>query len=613
MKEQYVIGIDLGTTNCTMAYFSNSQELGKGLPPPKIEQFPILQWTQQGQAQELFSLPSFLYFLLDEEQEQILPWEADKETLCVGEFAKQRGAEVVSRVVSSAKSWLSHASVDRRSKLLPLCSEQEDSKISPVEVTKHLLKYLKNAWNEAMEDAPFESQKIIVTVPASFDPDARQLVEEAAKEAGYPQDMILMEEPLAAFYSWLQQHEDSWREHLTVGDQVLVADIGGGTTDFTLISVEQKEGNLELERVAVGNHLLLGGDNMDLTLAYAMRMRFEEEGHDIDQWQMQHLIHQCRQAKELLLSKEAEEMTITIQGQGSGLIGGAISVVLEREEAFKILVEGFFPVVEPSDQSSIDKHIGIQEIGLPYAKDPRITSQLAKFLSMTGEHGLASTENFVQPSAILVNGGSLKATAFQTRLEETLNHWAKEFNKPDIQVLQGHDLDYGVSRGAVYYGLARQGNAIRVKGGISKNYFVGVEEMAPAVPGMEPPMKALCVAPLGMEEGSESLFDSEMFTLAVGQPSVFRFFSKATTELTNGDKVVFGTTIKRWKKELTELHSIETQLVDEVKDEEYYVRVKLKSKVTELGVLQLWCVAEDGRQWKLEFDVRQEKQQLAGV
>lgn len=568
----YVIGIDLGTTNCTMAYTSLNSEA--------IEQFSISQVVSGGVKEEKPSLPSFIYFPLEEElNEKVIDTE-----FCVGFFAKERGAELPSRVIFSAKSWLSHAGIDRREPILPLGG----GKLSPLASCAEFLKHLKAVWDEKMTESPFCDQKVLVTVPASFDPSARQLVQEAAELAEYP-EIILLEEPQAAFYSWLGQCGDGWREQLEVGDRILVVDIGGGTTDFSLIDVEDSEGDMQLSRVAVGSHLLLGGDNIDLTLAYFAKHKLEEEGHAIDDWQLQQLTHACRVAKEVLFSeKPPKDFTLTIQGRGSRLIGGQIQTKLTAKEAEKLILDGFFPISSHKEVSEKERALGLQQAGLPFARDPRISHQLAQFLTL---------DEFVLPTAILFNGGTLKAAAFQKRIVAVLNHWAEELDRSSVKVLNGSDLDFAVGQGAAYYGLVREGKGIRIKGGVSRSYYIGVEDAAPAVPGIPTPLRAICVVPFGMEEGSEAEL-GQTFALLLGEHATFRFFS-CDREAKVGE--VLANT-----EDLEELHPIET-ILDRSESDGRVIHVTLKSRVTELGVLEIWCQSADDRKWKLEFDIREKE------
>jgi hypothetical protein len=596
----YIIGIDLGTTNCTMAYIPLEED-----QPPVIKQAELQQIVEANTQSTLLSLPSFIYYPLTEELSAkiaSLDWDSGR-SFTIGTFARERGKELPARLVASAKSWLCHSGIDRRQSLLPFESEEVSNKISPLDACSEILRHLREAWDFNQPNAPFVQQTILITVPASFDPSARQLVQEAAEKAGYP-EIVLLEEPQAAFYSWLHSHSHDWRKLLKVGECVLVIDIGGGTTDFSLIGVEEENGNLILRRLAVGSHLLLGGDNIDLALAHLAKQKLEEEGHAVDEWQLQTLVHQSRQAKEQLLSeKPPKKVDLAILGRGSRLIGNTLTTQLTQDEANKLVLDGFIPLVEPSEFSPLERRAGIQQIGLPYAQDPRISCQLAKFLSMSGESENVQMDQFILPSAVLFNGGTLKSAGLRKQLMKLLNQWAKVLKKPAVQELPDADYDFAVSRGAAYYGLARQGQAIRIKGGTSRSYFVGVEEAVPAVPGLSPPLRAVCIVPFGMEEGEERELNDQEFALRLGEQATFRFFSHSTPKLSGGLEPVIGTIVKNWKQELTELHPIET-LLEKGDAEGKTARIRLKAKVTELGVLELWCVAPDQRKWKLEFDIR---------
>lgn len=591
-EPKYIVGIDLGTTNCTASYcLSDSIQ---------IEQFNIPQLSAASVQEELPILPSFLYFPLEEELKAghgRISWD-QKGNHCVGAFAKERGAEIPNRVISSAKSWACHAGINRREKILPLFPESQEIALSPVEALAEILRHIRESWDLKHPEAPLEEQQVLVTVPASFDPSARQLIEEACEIAGLP-ETVLFEEPQAAFYAWLHAHQEQWRTLLKVGDLILVVDIGGGTTDFSLIEVGEENGDLILNRKAVGEHLLLGGDNLDLALAYLAKQKLEEQGHTIDELKFKALIHSCRKAKELLLSENApSQAEVILQGRGSRLIGGTLKTVFTEEEVSNLLIEGFIPIVSFEERSKVEKQMGIQQIGLPFAKDPRISCQLATFLSMNG--GKDSVNQFTLPTAVLFNGGTFKADTLRQRMLDLLNHWAKLLSKPLIKELPGADLDFAVSQGAVAYGLARTGKAIRIRGGTSRSYYIGVEDAVPAVPGIQRPLKAYCIVPFGMEEGSEVELTTYEFVLLLGELATFRFFSYSSETLMDGMKPQAGTVVKNWK-EFVELHPVETLLPQERSET---VKVRLKSKVTELGVLELWCVAEDGRKWKLEFDIR---------
>lgn len=595
----YHIGIDFGTTNCTLAYVVDGGEKFE------ITQFPISQVVSAGLQAAEPVLPSAIYFPLAEEisnKTAGLEW-AKERTYCVGRFAQERGAELPLQLITSAKSWLCHEGIDRRLPLLPLGLDSSHSKISPLQACSDILLHLREAWEQVMPKVPFSKQHIYITVPASFDPSARQLILEAASAAKYP-EVILLEEPQAAFYAWLHRSQESWRKELSVGDNLLVVDIGGGTTDFSLISLKDEEGDLQFNRTAVGAHLLLGGDNIDLSLAHLAKAKFEEQGHEIDEWQMHAIVQAAKQVKEKLLGEDApEKADLTIMGRGSRLIGGSLKIELQRDEVLHLLLDGFLPLVSTVEQSKLEAHSGIQQVGLPYVKDPRITCQLAKFLSQSGEGASNTTDRFVVPKAILFNGGTTKSSAIRERLLAQLNQWAKELGRPQVHELPNADYDFAVSRGAVYYGMARTGKAIRVRGGTSRSYYVGVEDAAPAVPGVPTPLKAICVVPFGMEEGTEQTLDSQQFALVLGEHASFRFFSRSTEKLEDGSEPKIGTAVRKWKQELTELHTLDT-LLDKGPEDGKTIQVHLTSKVTELGVLELWCVAHDGRKWKLEFDIR---------
>lgn len=605
----YTIGIDLGTTNCTMACARISRE--ESLNPPYLEQIAIPQVMSAQTPGLALSLPSFIYYPLEEEieaQAVQLPWDTH-EPYTIGTFARDRGGELPARLIASAKSWLCHSGINRREKLLPIEADDDTQRMSPLTACAEILRHLRRAWDAAMPDARFDDQCILVTVPASFDPSARQLVQEAAEHAGYP-EVILLEEPQAAFYAWLHTHANEWRHQLKVGDSILVVDIGGGTTDFSLIYVEEEKGGLLLKRRAVGAHLLLGGDNIDMGLAYLAKQKLEHQGLAINEWQFRSLVHQCRQAKEKLMGDDPpERVNITLLGRGSRLVGNTLTTELSFEEVQQLVLDGFIPKVGPDERSPMERRTGIQQIGLPYVQDARISCQLAKFLSMTGESEGKQMDQFIVPTAVLFNGGTLKASAIRERLLAVLNEWAKKLHRPAVNELAEADYDYAVSRGAAYYGLVRLGQGIRIRGGTSRSYFAGIEAAVPAVPGISPPVIAVCIVPFGLEEGEECALEDQEFVLVLGEPAAFRFFSRATSQLSDGQEAVVGMVIRNWQQELSELYPIETVL-DRGEGEGKTVRVKLKSRVTELGVLELWCVAADGRKWKLEFDVREEKNTL---
>ena len=572
---RFVIGIDLGTTNSALAFVDT--EAGEHAA---IQMLPVPQVMAPGEVAERKMLPSFCYLAGEEELKAPLldlPW-AKGRRFAVGEFARNHGALVPSRLVSSAKSWLCHPDLDRRAPILPWASPDEVEHLSPVEASARYLAHLREAWDAAHPEAPFEEQDVLVTVPASFDAAARELTVEACRLARLER-LTLLEEPQAAFYSWLARSGDGWRRKLNAGDRVLVCDIGGGTTDFSLIAVRDEGGTLALERVAVGDHILLGGDNMDLALAMMLRQRLGE----LDTWQMRSLVVSVRQAKETLLAENAPESApVTILGRGSKVIGGSIKTELARSEVQQLLVDGFFPTVTAEARPNRARRTGLSEFGLPYASDAGITRHLARFV---GEQGAL-------PTALLFNGGVLKGAALRERVVQVLSSWG-----PQPRLLEGTDYDLAVAHGAAYYGLVRRGRGVRIRGGTARAYYIGIESALPAVPGFEPPLRALCVAPRGMEEGTSASAGQTQFSLVVGEPVEFRFF---TSSVRQGDRV--GTMLEEVTPDVDEAQPVRATL-DGTPGQS--VPVTIESKVTEVGTLELWCVAKDGRRWKLEYDVRE--------
>ncbi|MBV8729943.1 MAG: Hsp70 family protein [Acidobacteriia bacterium] len=580
--------------------------------PANVQILPIAQIVNPGEVREENLLPSFLYLpgATDfPEGSLAVPWDAQRRFV-VGKLAQKRGVENAGRLVSSAKSWLSHSGVDRTAPLLPFLAPEGVEKVSPVEASRRYLEHLSDAWKYKMPEAPFTEQQVLVTVPASFDAVARELTLEAARLAEY-QNITLLEEPQAAFYAWIERHGD-WRERVNLGDLILVVDIGGGTTDFTLIAVTEHAGELTLERVAVGEHILLGGDNIDLALANTVAQRLAEKGTRLDSRQMQTLWNNCRIAKERLLEPgaTAEEQPVTILGRGSGLVGGTIKAALKREDIDRVLGEGFLPRVASTDMPTRQRRAALQEIGLPYAADPAITRQLARFLrqqASSTEHGSVrrGPGGLACPTHILFNGGVLNAGLVRERIVATLNSWLAEEGMAPVETLSGEDLMHAVARGAAYYGLARQGRGVRIRGGVPRTYYVGIESAMPSVPGFTAPLKALTVVPFGLEEGSDLRIPGREFGLVIGEPAEFRFLTSA---MRKNDQP--GDLIEDMGEELEELAPMEVAFeAGETSSE--VVPVSFEAVVTETGMLQLWCVTRDGRRWKLEFNVR-ERVEAAG-
>jgi hypothetical protein len=602
MTAKYVLGIDLGTTNSVLACASLEAE------QPRIELLSIPQLVAAGTVESRTLLPSFLYLASRHELgggALDLPWVSGQD-FAVGEFARRQGSEVPDRTVGAAKSWLCHSRVDRHQPILPWNAPAEVPKVSPVEASRRYLEYLVAAWEASFPDAPVAQQHVVLTVPASFDASARELTREAALTAGLPPDLVLLEEPQAAVYSWLAEVGQRWRRLLKLGDILLVCDVGGGTTDLTLVGVAEEEGALVLRRLAVGNHLLVGGDNMDLALAHRVAVRFAEKGIPLDPWQSVALWHSCRTAKEALLAPQrvgAETYPIAVLGRGSRLIGGTVSVEVDRGSVSELLLDGFFPRCKLTDRPARRRVSGFQEIGLPFESDTAITRHLAAFLQAHGTAAAATGRpQPVRPTHVLFNGGVFKAGMLRSRLLEVLGEWFGAAEAP--RLLEGvHDLDHAAARGAAYYGFSKYRGGVRIRGGTARAYYVGIETAGLAVPGAERPLRALCVVPMGMEEGSETDVLSEEIGLVVGEPAQFRFFSSSTRR---DDRP--GDLLPAWTAdELSETDSLETVLPADESIEEPYVPVRFRSRITELGVLELWCVStKTQRRWKLEFSVRED-------
>lgn len=594
MPSQYAIGIDLGTTNSVLAYARIGDER------PKLQLMPIPQLVAASTVEARSMLSSFLYLATDAESAGgafDLHWEKGRR-YAVGALAQKQAADVPARTVAAAKSWLAHSKVDRHQPILPWNAPSDVAKVSPVEASRRYLLQMVEAWTAAFPDAPIAQQQVVLTVPASFDASARELTREAALAAGLPQDVILLEEPQAALYAWLSDMEDRWRRNLKVGDTLLVCDVGGGTTDFTLIGVTEEQGELSLRRIAVGSHTLVGGDNMDLALAHVASTALAQKGVKLDPWQSVSLWHSCRNAKETLLAEKGPKShAITVLGRGSKLVGGTVSVDLDRAATRKLLVEGFFPACSIDEKPARSRASGFREIGLPFEADTAITRHLAAFLSAHAEGGKP-----VRPTHVLFNGGVFKAVAFREQLQNVIKTWFG--GKTATSVLAGNeDLDFAVARGAAYYGAAKTSGGVRIRGGTARSYYVGIETAGLAIPGAPRPLQALCVVPFGMEEGTEADVPGNEIGLVVGEPATFRFFSSSVRK---HDKP--GNVLAAWSEnELEETDSMEANLPKPENIDEDYVPVHFHSKISELGVFELWCVnAASDKRWKLEFSVRED-------
>ena len=612
MDHRFSLGIDLGTSNSAIA-FSEVES----------DQTEILELTQilgPNRIGEKPTLPSALYIPHPDEFPEgafPLPWRtAEGGDAIIGHFARDHGALVPDRLITSAKSWLSNPHIDPRQRILPWKSEIREEKRSAFDCSRAYLEHIRESFLYALrsrgKDIALSDVEVVLTVPASFDDIARNLTAEAAEAAGLGK-VILLEEPLAAFYAWTAQAGKDWRAQVRPGDIVLVCDVGGGTADFSLIAISEKDGALDLNRISVGEHILLGGDNMDLALAYTLRARLEAEGKTIGETQFLALTHAAGKAKESLFEDNSmAEFPIAVPSRGSRLLGGTVSTKLDRQTLDQVTLDGFFAKTEITDLPQKARR-ALQEFGLPYATDPVISKHLARFLTRSLENVQASetlrsligaearSKPFLAPTAVLFNGGVFKAAPIRRRLLDLLAAWNEG---QSVRELAGYQPDLAVAKGASLYGRIRiTGKGIRIKAGASRSYYIGLETSMPAVPGFTPPLKALCVVPQGMEEGSEVLIEGRDLALVTGQPAEFRFFS---SEVRSGDTP--GQIIPDAERDLLEISLLEVDLaaVEDIPAGQP-VPVQVNAIVTELGNLELWMKhTRSDRRWKVEFQVRTE-------
>ena len=620
--KRFVIGIDLGTTNSAVSYVDLDAARSKDKSQkPRINIFRVPQLAGSGEVTPLAVLPSFLYIpgKYDISKESIvLPWKTDSDNFA-GTFARDHGSKVPSRLVSSAKSWLCHSKADRNAKILPWGSNRDVEKISPVDATCAYLKHVRKAWNNSTwnnsngnnsdssnlnqvkdeEELYLENQVVVITVPASFDEIARDLTVEAAKKAGI-HTVTLIEEPLAAFYSWLIKNEKSWGNYVKPDDLILVCDVGGGTTDFTLITLREVEGTPRFERLAVGDHLILGGDNIDLALARYVETKFKGKNNlDSDRWKT--LCHKCREAKEKILDKKVDSARITLMGEGSSLISGTLSAVLDKDELEKIVVDGFFPFVESIDDCSGGTRKGITEFGLPYEQEPAITKHLGRFL----EHHAEDVKNALgkppMPDLILFNGGSLKPDMVQERIRGAIRHWFGHDNENLPVVLSNPDPDLAVALGASYYGLVKTGNGVKVGSGSPRAYYLGISHKldTQSEGGKGENGQAICLVERGLDEGSKIELSKQNFEVITNQPVSFGVLSSSYR---SGDKC--GDLVKI-DDTLTLLPPIQTVVKFGKKGVKNQIPIRMEAEYTEMGTLALWCRSlVSTHRWQLQFQLR---------
>ncbi len=590
MPAQYCIGIDLGTTNSVLAFapLAETEALVAVLPIPQL--------VGPGAVERRLSLPSFLY-LSDSLDNPAMQVPGIRNGLgIVGEYARRIASEQPDRVVAAAKSWLCNKRVDRQSPILPW--ESDGELVSPIVATTAFLNHLVDAWQLEFPNAPFDEQQIVLTVPASFDLVAREFTKQAAIASGFPEGFLFLEEPQAALYNWIHAHGQRWRKSLKENDVLLVCDVGGGTTDLTLVHIQSENGDLNMSRLAVGNHLLIGGDNMDLTLAHVASMHFAEKGTKLNAWQSVSLWHSCRQAKESLLKGESAPTSVplSVLGRGSKLIGGTVTIDLDRKTVEETLIDGFFPVVGIDERPIRIGESGFQEMGLPFEADVAITKHVGAFLV---DHLRLREQTPMKLTHLLFNGGVFNSDSFRNRMLDALASWSEDRKAP--VVLGGvEDLDQAVACGAAYYAWTTQMGGIRIRGGTARSYYVGIETSGPSIPGMARPLQALCVVPQGMEEGTQTDVKSREVGLKVGQRGRFRFFSSTMRKQDEP-----GTYLRNWDEaELEETSPLEVEL--SASEGEQVVPVRFQSRITELGVFELWCKStRNDQSWKLELNVRE--------
>jgi len=598
----WLVGIDLGTTNTVLAYAA---------PGAAIELFPIEQLIAPGEFAAQTLLPSLRYHPAPGELPGSTGAAGDA---VIGALARKLGAQVPGRLVPSAKSWLSHPDVDRMAPILPWGAEADVPKVSPVEASASYLSHLRNAWNARFPKQPLERQQIVLTIPASFDEGARALTLEAARMAGLA-SVRLLEEPQAAFYDWLHRHRATLAAELADTRLVLVADVGGGTTDFSLISVTMADGQPQMTRIGVGNHLILGGDNMDLALARLAESRLPGAGGAkagagadagtsaapvarLSAGQLAQLTERARSAKEQLLAPGApDQATVTLLGSGSRLIGGSRSATLQRAEVEQIVVDGFFPLNEQQESARRTRG-AIVEFGLPYASDPAVTRHLASFLR---QHAAAAREvlglpddgKLPVPDTLLLNGGVFHAEALATRLADTLSGW----RGAPVRVLHNDNPDVAVARGGVAYALGKQGLSPTIGGGSARSYYLLLD--GARAPGVS--RRAICILPRGAETGREIRLEERSFALRLGRPVRFHIVSTIADE----HQPLAGELADLKPDDFVQLPVIATVLRDSANaSARKEIPVQLAASLSEVGTLEVHCVSASGQRWLLEFDLR---------
>ncbi len=595
LPSRYVVGVDLGTTNSAVAFVDTEAKAWQ------VQVFPVPQLVAAGEVEARETLPSFHFQPTAGQAKEgalRLPWSRNPPAYAVGGFARDEGLKTPGRLIASAKSWLCHSGVDRTAQLLPWQGAEDVERLSPVEVTARYLAHIRDAWDAKFPSDLLAEQQLVITLPASFDEVARELTVQAAAQADLPR-VVLIEEPQAAFYAWVYKHADDWQQRISPGQKILVCDIGGGTSDFTLIRVQASDGDdgqqVQFHRVAVGEHLILGGDNLDLTLAHHLEQRISE-GKKLPTQQWEVLVRSCRRVKETLLGEDPpEQLTVHVAGGGSKLIGSGVQAEVGRDEAVELLVDGFLPRVALTERPS-ELQSGFQEFGLPYAADHGITRYLAAFLTAHRHTGAAAVEpedhDAARPDVVLVNGGFFASPVLRERLLDVVSEWFQPADSPwRPQVLDNDRLDLAVARGAAYYGMVRRGEGVRIAANLARSYYIGVEHEQHS---------AVCLVPGDAEPGQEIELADIPFHLTISEPVEFPLFV-SSTRLTDRP----GELITIDREQLRPLPHIRTVLRAARKSEKGQVPVHLHSRLTEIGTIDLWCseVGKD-RSWRLQFDIR---------
>ena len=602
----YIVGIDLGTTNSAVSYVDFTI---KGSEKNKIRFLDIPQLIAPGEIGQRSVLPSFLYLPGSYDMPEgstSLPWDAERK-YAVGEIAREQGAVVPGRLVSSAKSWLCHGSVDRTANILPWGEGTDVEKVSPVEASARYLLHIREVWNETMakgrEGHNLEEQMVYLTVPASFDEVARELTVKASSQAGL-KHIKLMEEPLAAFYAWLYQHEKDWQKIMKPGQLIIVCDVGGGTTDFTIIAVVEGEDGLCFNRLSVGDHLMLGGDNMDMTSARHVEAQLCGRPGQLDSKRWHQLTHQCRRAKEVLLSekRDQQEMDIALMGTGGKLIASTLKTPISTTQIEDLIIEGFFPFVSLEEKQKAGSRKGLMEWGLPYVQEPAITKHLATFWQRSVpilEKETGRTNPF--PDFLLFNGGSLTPAIIRNRIRDTVQKWFQDVTEKDWSPRELHNPrpELAVAVGAANYGVARIFDGIKVGAGSPRAYYVEVSH-SQGEEKENKSRKAVCLIPRSSEEGFESQLQKPEFEVLTNKPVAFTVFSSSTRI---GDKM--GDIVMLSEDEITLLPPINTILKYGKKKEVKPLPIHLEVRLTEIGTLELWCNSQKTtHRWQLQFDVR---------